>query len=107
MATKKKLTILLLFGGKSTEHEVSVVSARGIYSALDKDKYDVVLAGIDHDGRWQLQTDAERMLLEGSVEQAGGTQVLPAALNGGLTLRGTIDGPQYRCRFPHHSWHWW
>lgn len=83
----KKLTILLLFGGKSTEHEVSVVSARGIYSALDKDKYNVILAGVDHDGRWQLQADAEKMLLAGSVEQAGGTNILPATLNGGLTLR--------------------
>ncbi|MFA7286327.1 MAG: D-alanine--D-alanine ligase family protein [Patescibacteria group bacterium] len=96
MAAHKKLTVLLLFGGKSTEHEVSVVSARGIYNALDKNKYDVVLAGIDHDGRWQLQGGAERMLLEGSVEQAGGTQVLPTALNGGLTLRGATDGDTHK-----------
>ena len=44
--------VLLLFGGRSAEHEVSVVSARSVYAAIDRDRYDVVLAGIDQQGRW-------------------------------------------------------
>ena len=44
--------MLLLFGGRSAEHEVSVVSARSVYAAIDREQYDVVLAGIDQQGRW-------------------------------------------------------
>ena len=44
--------VLLLFGGRSAEHEVSVVSARSVYAAIDRERYDVVLAGIDQQGRW-------------------------------------------------------
>ena len=47
-----KIRILLLFGGRSAEHEVSVVSARSVYAAIDRERYDVVLAGIDQQGRW-------------------------------------------------------
>lgn len=50
----KKLRVGLLFGGKSGEHEVSVVSAMSIYHALDKNKYEVVMIGIDPNGRWLL-----------------------------------------------------
>ena len=47
-----KIRVLLLFGGRSAEHEVSVVSARSVYAAIDREQYDVVLAGIDQQGRW-------------------------------------------------------
>lgn len=49
-----KLRVAILFGGKSGEHEVSIVSALSVYKALDKNKYDVTLVGIDKDGRWLL-----------------------------------------------------
>ncbi|MDW7680701.1 MAG: hypothetical protein SCK70_09065, partial [bacterium] len=58
----KKIKVGLLFGGKSAEHEVSVQSAKNIYTAIDKNKYDVILIGIDKQGRWQLE-DAEKFLL--------------------------------------------
>jgi D-alanine-D-alanine ligase len=50
----KKLNIGLIFGGKSGEHEVSLVSARSIFEALDKKKYDVQLIGVDRNGSWHL-----------------------------------------------------
>jgi D-alanine-D-alanine ligase len=50
----KKLKVGLLFGGKSGEHEVSLTSAMSIYQALDKEKYEVSMIGIDPDGRWIL-----------------------------------------------------
>lgn len=50
----KKLKVGILFGGKSGEHEVSIVSAMSIYGALDKQKYDVTMIGIDPEGRWLL-----------------------------------------------------
>jgi len=51
---KKKLNIGLIFGGRSGEHEVSLISARSIWNALDKKKYDVKLIGIDKKGSWHL-----------------------------------------------------
>ncbi|MCB9072043.1 MAG: D-alanine--D-alanine ligase [Bdellovibrionaceae bacterium] len=54
-----KLKVGILFGGKSGEHEVSIVSATSIYKALDKEKYDVYLIGIDKDGRWLLPADSQ------------------------------------------------
>jgi D-alanine-D-alanine ligase len=49
-----KLKIGLIFGGKSGEHEVSLVSARSIYQAFDRKKYDMVLIGIDKRGLWHI-----------------------------------------------------
>lgn len=50
----RKLRVGILFGGKSAEHEVSVQSARNILEALDKNKFDPMLIGIDKQGRWKL-----------------------------------------------------
>lgn len=47
-----KLKIAMVFGGRSGEHEVSLVSATSIIKALNRDKYDVVEIGITHDGEW-------------------------------------------------------
>jgi D-alanine-D-alanine ligase len=60
---KRKLRVALLFGGKSAEHEISVISARNIFEAMDKKKYDVIAVGIDNQGRWFL--DEEARLLSG------------------------------------------
>ena len=49
-----KLRVGLLFGGRSVEHEVSLVSAASILRALDPTRYDVGLIGVDHNGRWHL-----------------------------------------------------
>lgn len=49
---KEKKTVALLFGGKSVEHKVSLLSAKNIYDNIDTDKYDVLLIGIDQDGSW-------------------------------------------------------
>ena len=46
--------VVVVFGGRSAEHEVSVVSARSVLAALDADRYDVLTIGIDKDGRWHL-----------------------------------------------------
>ncbi len=52
--TRRKVRVLLVFGGRSAEHEVSVVSARSVLEALDPDRYEVVAVGIDKEGRWHL-----------------------------------------------------
>ncbi len=58
--TKKR--ICLLFGGKSGEHEISLQSAKSVYEALDKNKYDITLVGIDKTGRWLLGDGANFLL---------------------------------------------
>jgi len=52
----------ILFGGKSAEHEISLLSAKNVYEAIDRTKFDPVLIGIDKTGRW-LINDAEKFLL--------------------------------------------
>lgn len=48
----KKINVAILFGGKSAEHEVSLQSAKNILEAIDKEKYDITLIGIDKTGKW-------------------------------------------------------
>ncbi len=49
---KRKTRVGILFGGRSAEHEVSLQSAKNIVAAIDRDKYEPVLIGIDKAGRW-------------------------------------------------------
>ena len=49
---KDKLTVAVLFGGQSSEHEVSCMSVVNVVSAMDKEKYNVCLIGITKEGRW-------------------------------------------------------
>jgi len=50
----EKLKVAIIFGGKSGEHEVSIVSATSVAKALDSSRYDVTMLGIDKTGRWTL-----------------------------------------------------
>jgi D-alanine-D-alanine ligase len=58
-----KIRVGILFGGRSAEHEVSLQSAKNIVDAIDKNKYEVVLIGIDKAGAWHLD-EGSRFLLE-------------------------------------------
>jgi len=51
----QKLRIGIIFGGKSSEHEVSLLSAKNIIEALDRTKYEPVLIGIDKTGGWHIK----------------------------------------------------
>jgi D-alanine-D-alanine ligase len=59
MAGEKKPVVLLVFGGRSAEHEVSVRSAENVHGALDREMYDELLIGIDRRGRWVLIDDPD------------------------------------------------
>src|SRR5579883_2535310 len=52
MANEKRLRVGVIFGGKSAEHEVSLVSARSVMAQLDPERYDVVPIGITKRGAW-------------------------------------------------------
>jgi D-alanine-D-alanine ligase len=60
-----KTRVGVLFGGKSAEHEVSLQSAKNVIDALDPQRYEIVLIGIDKRGRWHLHADARRLLPPG------------------------------------------
>ena len=57
-----KTRVGILFGGKSAEHEVSLQSAKNIIDAIDKDKYEVILVGIDKTGQWHLSNASQFLL---------------------------------------------
>jgi D-alanine-D-alanine ligase len=58
----KKIRVGILFGGRSAEHEVSLQSAQNVIEAIDKQKYDLVLIGIDRDGHWYLNESSHFLL---------------------------------------------
>ncbi len=80
----KKIRVGILFGGRSGEHEVSLLSAASVLNAIDKDKYEVVPIGITKDGRWLTAEHAENLLqgkivLEPRHLRAGDPETTPAA----------------------------
>ncbi len=61
-----KKTVLVLFGGESTEHEVSNKSAYNVVNAMNRDKYDIILIGITKDGKWYLYEGDIENIKDGS-----------------------------------------
>ena len=64
---KNKIRVGVIFGGRSGEHEVSLVSASSVINALDKEKYDAVLIGITKDGRWLSSADTLRLFKSNDI----------------------------------------
>jgi len=81
----KKLRVGLIFGGRSAEHEVSLISAQGVMGAIDKEKYTVVPIGVTKEGRWLASGDPWQALSSGVV-----TGSTPAALLAEPTQRGLM-----------------
>jgi D-alanine-D-alanine ligase len=67
----QRTKVLLVFGGESSEHEVSISSARNVFAAINEQKYEVILGYIDRGGRWWLLDDID------NVSSHGGTQLVP------------------------------
>ncbi|MFW5995691.1 MAG: D-alanine--D-alanine ligase family protein [Halanaerobiaceae bacterium] len=59
----EKINLGLVFGGRSAEHEISILSAASVYEVIDRDKYNIVPAAITLNGEW-LGPDASRNVLE-------------------------------------------
>ncbi|TML96418.1 MAG: D-alanine--D-alanine ligase, partial [Actinobacteria bacterium] len=75
-----RLRVAILAGGRSSEHEISLASARSVLESLDPERYEVVTVAIGRDGRWELGSG------DGSVAE---TLPVPAA-NAPATL-GSVD----------------
>jgi len=61
----RRIRVALIAGGRSSEHEISLASARSVLEALDPDRYQVTTVAIDRDGRWALGAGGEPGVLEG------------------------------------------
>jgi D-alanine-D-alanine ligase len=91
----KKITVGILFGGKSAEHEVSLQSARNVYEAIDRDSYDPVLIGIDKSGRWLLGRGSLPAAEDPGpigLDESGEQVALPPRSRGVLSLLGSSSG---------------
>lgn len=67
----KKIRVGILFGGRSGEHEVSLLSAASVLKAIDRSKYDVIPVGITKQGQWVTAAHAERLLAGDKAGSAG------------------------------------
>ncbi|GAB4417580.1 MAG: D-alanine--D-alanine ligase family protein [Anaerolineales bacterium] len=86
----KKLKLAVLFGGRSGEHDVSLMSARSVLSVLSPDKYEVTQIGITRDGRWFTGANALEALENGTTAGLEHVILSPDPSERGLyVLRGT------------------
>ncbi|HHW71929.1 MAG TPA: D-alanine--D-alanine ligase, partial [Firmicutes bacterium] len=81
-----KLRVGVIYGGRSGEHEVSLMSAQSVISALDKEKYEIIPIKIDKDGRW-----SDRLIAADPTRDAGLDVVFPV-LHGTFGEDGTMQG---------------
>ena len=81
-----RVRVAVLLGGRSSEHEISLASARSVIDALDPERYETVTVEIGRDGRWELGTG------NGSVAE---TLPVPTANGAGHARRGRrrLPGP--------------
>jgi D-alanine-D-alanine ligase len=104
-----KLTVAILFGGRSSEHTISCATAGGVLEAIDRDKYDVIPIGITHDGAFTLEEDSYAKFVmdpanmpevhelryldtEGTVHSLGDVDVVFPILHGRWGEDGTLQG---------------
>lgn len=66
---ENKIKVGILFGGKSAEHEISLKSAKNVIEALDKNKYEPVLIGIDKNGQWLYNGQSSIILHADDIEK--------------------------------------
>ena len=84
--TARKPRVAVVFGGRSSEHGISCVTAGSVLAAIDRDAYDVVPVGIATDGRWVLEADEPaRLAIRGNDLPEVDADRSPVALMGATT----------------------
>jgi D-alanine-D-alanine ligase len=86
MSNNKKLRLGMIFGGRSGEHEVSLMSARSVLSALDPEKYTVTEIGITHDGVWLVGNNVLEVMVAERYTSLNPATVLPDPTRQGLFM---------------------
>ena len=88
--TSRRTRVAVVFGGRSTEHAISCVSAGSVLAALDRERYDVVAVGITPEGRWVLAPDDPAQLAISGRELPAVKDGAAVALPGDPTAGGLI-----------------
>jgi D-alanine-D-alanine ligase len=103
---KKRLRIGILFGGRSGEHEVSLLSAASILKAIDRKRYEIVPLGITKQGKWVRDAEAQRLLTgeaprmpSGATEDDPELAIAAAVIRSGEPLRIPAPVPHAPQRF--------
>ena len=92
---ESKIKVGVLFGGRSAEHEVSLVSAASIIKALDKEKYEVLPIGISKEGRWlSAPNSLQRLKEQSSIESLPEHVLLPDPQKQSLVNIGNSSSSQ-------------
>lgn len=86
--TMAKMRIAVIFGGVSSEHEISCISASSVIEALPKDKYDIIKIGITKNGRWLMYPGDVDKILDGSWHEC--PDCVPAVISPDRTTRGIL-----------------
>ena len=86
----EKLTVLTLFGGNSSEHDVSTVSASSVINNIPRDKYDIIMLGITKDGRW-LRYNGDVALLPEDKWLEDEANIHPAYLVPDSSVGGIVE----------------
>ncbi len=81
---KKKVRVGIIFGGRSGEHEVSLMSAQGVINAINKERYEVVPIGITKEGRWLAAGDPMKALTSGQSAESHHAALLAEPSEQGL-----------------------
>lgn len=87
MKSENKLRVGVIFGGRSGEHEVSLMSARSVLSALDPEKYSVTQIGITHAGEWLVSRVGSNLDVLGALESGKVSDLLHSAILPDSNLR--------------------
>ncbi|HZT85311.1 MAG TPA: D-alanine--D-alanine ligase family protein [Gaiellaceae bacterium] len=97
MSRDRRLRVAILAGGRSSEHEISLASARSVVAALDPDRYEIAEVAIGRDGRWALQSGHASVSVPPTVTEASrgrsrAAETLPVrAERGTLETLGAVD----------------
>lgn len=92
------MNLLLIFGGASTEHDVSRKSCSNIYQAIDKSKYNIHIIYITQDGRWIYVKNPEN-IMKGEIN--GSSAILsPDTSHKGIIILDTLENIKIDCIFP-------
>ena len=75
-----KIRLAVLCGGRSSEHEVSVMSARSMIAAIDQERYELSVIGISREGQWYSGADHEALLAHDRIESASASDLVPVSM---------------------------
>src|SRR3954469_7604375 len=90
----KKTRVIILFGGRSAEHEISLLSARNVLNALDRERFEPVLVGIDKLGHWRRESERPLEAASGDPRLVAlNASAPPVSIEQGLCLPDQMDVP--------------